>query len=327
MGYGIDFSDPSRGQNYPVLMTQEELQNWILCAALYWKSTEDTSWLERNRQVLKRCLASMEVRDDVDPDKRDGVTSMVSCVKDKTGEITTYDYMDQSLKNPVDSLYISVKSFGCYLVMQAMFNRLGEITLTTECRNAAALTARTIVAHWTESTATFPALFHGDGRSKIIPAIEGLIYPYMIGLHHEVACDGPYGELIRCLKRHMESILVPGVGLSSKYGGWVLSDSSSTTWQSKVYLNQFITEEILGIKDHRTQGGPDIAHVSAQMLGGPAVAWTCQFRTADWTALGCRHYPRGVTSALWWLTPRSRCGNRDDRPERTQNVGVISGSV
>jgi hypothetical protein len=306
MGYGINFSDRSRGQTYPVLMTQEELQNWILCAALYWKSNDDTPWLERNREVLKHCLASMQVRDDVDSAKRDGVTSMVSCLKDKAGEITTYDYMDQSLKDPVDSLYISVKSFGCYLVMHAMFNRLGEMMLARDCQNAAALTARTIVAHWDESTGTFPARFRGNSRSKIIPAIEGLIYPYMIGLHHEVASEGPYGELICLLKRHMESILVPGVGLSSRYGGWVLSDSSSTTWQSKVYLNQFITEEILGIEDDRTQGGPDIANVSAQMLGGPAVAWTCQFRTADWTALGCRHYPRGVTSALWWLTPQPR---------------------
>ncbi len=289
------------GQNYNGSMTQEELQNWILCAGLYWRATSDHAWLAAQRDTLIKCLRSMQVRDDVDPAKRDGITSMVSVTGRRDHDITTYDAMDASLQQVHDSLYIAVKSFAAYLALEAMFREEGSAGLAEEARSAAAKTAGSIVSHWDTRKRIFPALFDGKSESRILPAIEGLIYPYMMGLRREVALDGPYGELIRDLKAHMQTVLVPGVCIDPKTGGWWLSSTSQTTWQSKVYLAQFIAEEILGISDARTRGAPDVAHVSYQVLGAPAVGWSYQIRHSDGTAYGGRHYPRGVTSSLWWL--------------------------
>jgi len=122
-----------------------------------------------------------------------------------------------------------------------------------------------------------------------------------MGLRDVVSPQGPYGELIRKLRQHIQSILKPGICLDPESGGWLLTDTAPTTWQSKVYLSQFITEEILGIRDERTGGAVDQTHLAYQVLGAPAVAWTCQINNGCYDAFGCRHYPRGVTSALWWL--------------------------
>ena len=124
-----------------------------------------------------------------------------------------------------------------------------------------------------------------------------------MGLTSEVALDGPNADLISHLKTHMSTILVPGVCIDASTKGWNLSSSSSTTWLSKVYLNQFITENILGIKNAATGHDADAAHYAYEVLGAPAVGWTDQIYTSSHIAYGCRHYPRGVTSALWWLWP------------------------
>ena len=96
---------------------------------------------------------------------------------------------------------------------------------------------------------------------------------------------------------------MPGVCLDAKTGAWNLSSSSSTTWVSKVYLNQFVAENVLGVKDATTGRDADAAHYAYEVLGAPAVCWSDQFYTSSHVAFGCRHYPRGVTSALWWLWP------------------------
>jgi hypothetical protein len=284
-------------------MTQEELQNWIICAALYWKNTGDNAWLGKNHEMFKNVLKSMEIRDDLDPAKRDGITSYVSNRNELSGEITTYDAMDKSLRVPIDSLYITGKSFACYSMLKPVFAQLGEPELAKEAQAAETYTAKGLLSHWDEAKQMFPATFNGQGASAIIPAIEGLAYPYAMGLKDEVALDGPNAELIQHLKTHLTTILVPGVCIDSQTGAWNLSSSSSTTWQSKVYLNQFIAENILGVKSPATGINADCAHYAYQVLGAPAVCYTDQFYTNTHIAYGCRHYPRGVTSALWWLWP------------------------
>ena len=88
-----------------------------------------------------------------------------------------------------------------------------------------------------------------------------------MGLTQDVALDGPNADLIRHLKTHMATILVPGVCIDAKTKGWNLSSSSSTTWLSKVYLNQFITENILGTKNAATGHDADAAHYAYEVLG------------------------------------------------------------
>jgi hypothetical protein len=305
MGTSLKFADPAKGQAYSALMTQEELQNWLCCAGIYWHETGDGAWLKRNRDVFLRGFQSMLQRDDVDPSKRDGITSFQSFLPGprRRDEITTYDAMDHSLQQPTDSLYISVKSFGTYLVLAEVFAGLGEPDLARQCQLAGRRLSGALLARWDPASRTFPATFDGKTDSKIIPAIEGLLYPYAMGRSDLVSTTGPYARLISALKAHLESILVPGVCLDTETGGWVLSSTSTTTWESKVYLNQFIAESVLGLRDQRTGGRIDQVHLGYQVLGAPAVGWTCQFTNRDHLAFGCRHYPRGVTSALWWLSP------------------------
>ncbi len=126
-----------------------------------------------------------------------------------------------------------------------------------------------------------------------------------MGLTRDLAMDGPNGELMKALKTHLKTILVPGVCIDANTGGWNLSSSSSTTWLSKVYFNQFIAENVLGVKSDVTGHTADSAHYAYEVLGAPAVGWTDQIYTSSHIAYGCRHYPRGVTSALWWLWPQS----------------------
>ena len=303
MGTRTNFSNRKKGAAYSTLMTQEELQNWILCAALYWKTTGDNAWLKQNKDVFESALKSMQLRDDVDPAKRDGITTYVSNIGTRSGEITTYDAMDASLHYPEDSLYIAVKSFACYTMLKPVFAQLGEAALAQQAQDAEAYTARGISSHWDAASQSFPAVFSGDTHSSIIPAIEGLSYPYVMGLRQDVSPDGPNAELIGHLKTHLETILKPGVCLDAHTGAWNLSSSSSTTWVSKVYLNQFVAENVLGVKNADTGSNADAAHYAYEVLGAPAVCWTDQFFTNSHVAFGCRHYPRGVTSALWWLWP------------------------
>ncbi len=301
MGSRVKFTNRETGATYPNLMTQEELQNWIICAALYWKSTGDNAWLESNKAAFGHALQSMQLRDDIDPAKRDGITTYMSHLGTRSREITTYDAMDASLQRPVESLYIAGKSFAAYTMLKPVFAALHEPGEEQQAAAAEAYTAKGLMSHWDESRQCFPAAFNGTSSSAIIPAIEGLVYPYMMGLTKDVALDGPNADFIRHLKTHMTSILVPGVCIDAKTKGWNLSSSSSTTWLSKVYLNQFITENILGLKNAATGHDADAAHYAYEVLGAPAVGWTDQIYTSSHIAYGCRHYPRGVTSALWWL--------------------------
>lgn len=299
MGNGYNFKKGSA--IYKVPMTQEELQNYILCAGLYVKKTNDLAWLKTKRNLLVRCLQSMQARDDIDSTKRDGITSLVSCIGKNDHDITTYDAMDKSLQQVNNSLYISVKSFSCYLFLKELFFILGDKELAAQCGKTAKLTANSIVSYWNPAKKYFPAVFNDPSiDSKIMPAVEGLIFPYMIGLRKEVSLTGPYKELISKLRTHMQTILKPGICINET-GGFLLSSTSNTTWQSKVFLAQYITEHILNLKTPKETAAADAIQFAYQVLGCPAVGWSDQIRTHNGTAYGGRHYPRGVTSALWWL--------------------------
>jgi hypothetical protein len=305
MGSRLSFSTQEKGARYPNLMTQEELQNWIICAALYWKTTGDNAWLQGKKDVLTQALKSMQLRDDLDPAKRDGITTYASNYRDRIGkEITTYDAMDASLQHPVNSLYITGKSLACYIMLQPLFKQLDEPDLLTQAKDAEGYTVKGLLAHWDATKHSFPALFGGTAASSsIIPAVEGLAYPYAMGLTDDVSLTGPNAELMKDYKTHLQTILVPGVCVDAETGAWNLSSSSKTTWVSKVYLNQYVTEQVLGLKNDVTGKTADEANYAYEVLGAPAVGWTDQFYTSTHVAYGCRHYPRGVTSALWWLWP------------------------
>jgi len=307
MGGGFDYKTPEQAALPYPLMSQEELQNWIISAGLYWKKTNHTAWVRGKQSVLEQCLASMLIRDDVDPAKRDGITTYTTIATAppkaaKGGEITTYDSLDLSLKVPQNSSYIATKSFASYLAREAMFELLGDTSRAAISKALAGLVAKTVSAHFDRSTKSFPARLNREFDARVIPTVEGLAYPYCMGLRDAVSPNGPYGEFIKLMRTHMDSILRPGICIDSASGAWKMSSSTLNTWESKIYLTQFVTEKVLGLSDERTRGEVDGVHYAIQVLGNPVTAWTDQILSdIGFTRGGSRHYPRGVTAFLWSL--------------------------
>ncbi len=291
---------------YRFSMGQEELQNWIICAGLYWKKTGDQAWLQKRAGLLAECLESMLQRDDADPAKRDGVTTFTTQPDGWKDELTTYDALDHALQSSRDSLYIAVKSWACYLTLEDMAKSLGDSAAAATARAQAVRCAESVTRRWDNTLGCIPAVFDGKNQSRIIPAVEGLAYPSQMGLTEALAPAGPYGELIRVLRKHLEAVLVPGVCLDEKSGGWKLSSTSMNTWQSKVYLSQYVADTVFGMKaDPRVFGPVDKIHATFQVFTprSAGACWSDQLSSDTGYAIGSLHYPRGATSVLWWLSP------------------------
>ena len=76
--------------------------------------------------------------------------------------------------------------------------------------------------------------------------MEGLAYPAQMGLTNAVdRVNGPYAAMLRALSNHVAAVLVPGECLDATTGGWKLSSANNNSWQSKIYLGQYIVENIL----------------------------------------------------------------------------------
>jgi hypothetical protein len=299
--------DPTGYESSFSYMGQEQLQNWILSAGLYWKRSGDNAWLTSNATFLQSCLTSMLLRDDVTAASRDGITSYINVRSPSAKEITTYDSLDASLKQPDQSGRTTVRSWACYLALQSMFTQLGDTSNAATAGNMAALCANTIVSKWnaySPSLSYIPAFLNGSNTAATIPLIEGLAYPLEMGLTTATSLTGPYSTMLLDLKSHMTNILVSGRCLDATTGGWKLSSSTTNTWQSKVYLCQYEAEKVLGITGNTVNGTVDQIHATFQMDQAPYQGWSDQFDSRD-TVLASQslHYPRGITSVLWWLTP------------------------
>ena len=105
-------------------------------------------------------------------------------------------------------------------------------------------------------------------------------------------------DFIRTLKTHIEGVLVPGTCIDKDSGGWKLSSTSENTWLSKIFLNQYICEQILDIQP-AVDDDCDEAHVSWQKEACDITAATDQVDSRTGEALGSRLYPRLVTAVLW----------------------------
>jgi xylan 1,4-beta-xylosidase len=286
-------------------MTAEQLCNWCLCAALYGLPTllgeGDVFWLATRRGTLRACLDSMIRRDGPDQ-MRNGVLSLDSSRCGKGQEITTYDSLDTSLGQARANLYLAVKSWAAYLALSRCFDALGDVAKAAEAEEQAARAAETIVGQFDPVAEVYPAVFETDNpgyHSRIIPAIEGLAYPYLWRDGDAISPYGPYGEMISQLRRHFKAVLVSGVCVDATSGGFKLSSSSENTWMSKIFLAQFVAEKVLGVT---LSDEFDAAHARWQRDGNCRdFAFTDQVRSTDGGDLGSRYYPRGVTALLWML--------------------------
>jgi hypothetical protein len=277
-------------------MTHEQLVNWVLCAAVYAHQSGDNAWLEGKLPLLEQCLASMANRDHPDPEQRNGIMGLDSSRCGSGAEITTYDSLDVSLGQARNNIYLAGKCWAAYVVLEQIFrsNGLAEAAALAELQ--AGRCAGTLTAQMTEG-GYIPAVIHEDNDSRIIPAIEGLVFPYAAGCTLALDREGTYKAYLDALDRHLRTVLVERVCLFED-GGWKLSSTSNNSWLSKIYLCQFIARHILGLPRDEAGRRADAAH--AAWLTDPRNGiWSWSDQILSGFAKGSKYYPRGVTSILW----------------------------
>ncbi|MBU9712604.1 glycoside hydrolase family 52 protein [Evansella tamaricis] len=277
-------------------MTHEQLINWLCSMTVYVEHTKDTEFLNKHMDIVKETFQSMLNRDNPDPEKRNGIMALDSSRTEGGAEITTYDSLDVSLGQARNNIYIASKCWGVYVSLEKLFRDLGENELSEIAADQAEKCAKTLSNEMTEG-GYIPAVITEGNDSKIIPAIEGLVFPYFTGCKEALDENGKYGYYIKTLKEHITTILKPGTCLFED-GGWKLSSTSDNSWLSKIYLCQFVYREILGFPWDEVGHKADKAHVG--WLTDPELSywsWSDQIIAGKITA--SKYYPRGVTSILW----------------------------
>lgn len=281
-------------------MTHEQLVNWVLTAAMYVEQTRDRKWLAQRFDVLVECFESMLNRDHPDPDRRNGLMGLDSARVMDGAEITTYDSLDPSLGQARNNTYLAGKIWAAYVALEKLFAEHARPDLAREAGVQAARCADTIVSNVTPS-GTIPAIIgeadSPGSHSKIIPAIEGLVFPYFTGCREALQENGRFGKYVRALSKHLDVVLTNGVCLFDD-GGWKISSTSDNSWLSKIYLCQFVARQILRRPWDGAGARADKAHVG--WLTHPTLSvwsWSDQILAGEIT--GSKYYPRGVTSILW----------------------------
>ncbi|WP_239619062.1 glycoside hydrolase family 52 protein [Cohnella mopanensis] len=303
MGVGNVFSRPSYS-SYEMFgiddcfshMTHEQLVNWILCAAVYVEQTRDEQWLGKRWKLLENCFQSMLNRDNPDPFKRNGLMSLDSSRTMGGAEITTYDSLDVSLGQSRNNIYMAGKCWAAYVALEKLFLGRGLTELAKEAGLQAERCAVTMTGELTDG-GYIPAVIGEGNDSRIIPAIEGLIFPYTTGCREALEPEGRFASYLQALRTHLDTVLVPGVCLFED-GGWKLSSTSNNSWLSKIYLSQFIARKIMGVSFGDSGRAADAAHVG--WLTHPELSyWSWSDQILSGEIIGSKYYPRGVTNVLW----------------------------
>lgn len=282
-------------------MTMEQLLNWVLCAVTYGVHTGDSKWLRKQKKTLLACAESMRRRDNPDPEQRDGIMKHDTARGgDDSAEITTYDSLDVSLGQARNNLYLSVKTLGAWILLERAFADLGMKSDSQEAGESADTLAASIASKFDRETGTFPAVFEADNASRIIPAVEGFIYPLFLGMKSAVDRKGRFAELLDLLSQHLKAILQPGICIDATSGGWKMSSTSTNTWFSKIALSQHLVRQMFPEAMTEAAAAADRVHARWQQTPGCGAHAMCdQIRSDSGVTCGSRYYPRGVTTILW----------------------------
>ncbi|HOJ98932.1 MAG TPA: glycoside hydrolase family 52 protein [Termitinemataceae bacterium] len=278
-------------------MTYEETANWLLTACLYIHNTNNRPWFEKHQEYVRGAIQSILARDA----NKDGIMDIDSDRCGRGSEITTYDSLDASLGQARNNLYLAVKAWGALICGAEILKRYGdankENALIQEISQQAQAAATTIASRFIAEEGYIPAVFENNNQSRIIPAVEGLIYPYIIDAKEAVSEKGPFRPFITTLKKHLSTVLKEGLCLDSTSGGWKLSSTSKNTWLSKIFINQFVAERILGFSGEKIERDG----IHARWLRTSSAQWaaTDQVESSSGKDLGSRLYPRLVTAILW----------------------------
>ena len=286
-------------------MTAEQLANWVLMAATYVTSTGDANWARQNGHVLLACLESLRNRGG-----ESGIPEFDSTRCGAAGaEITTYDSLDHSLAQTRNNLYMGVKFWASFRGLATVFAHLGGPTWLDARGRALALAERAAqtVCRQAGPDGVIPAVFEPDNagyRSRILPAAEGLLYPFIWG--EQVAVEAP--ALYAALRQHTVALLGdPALRNVFPDGGIKLSSTSDNSWMSKIALFQHVARAVLKLDAEpgvaELMARADAAHVAWQTDGSGY--WACSDQFVNGVAKGSRYYPRVVTAALWMAGGRT----------------------
>jgi hypothetical protein len=277
-------------------MTHEQVVNWLCCAAVYVTQTADDDWLQENFATVEACFQSLLSRDHPDPAQRDGIMSLDSSRTQGGAEITTYDSLDVSLGQARNNIYLAGKTWACYVALERLFQEAGQEDQARLAGDQAERCAATVTRHMA-AEGYIPAVLEAGNDSRIIPAIEGLVYPYFTGCRTALALDGRFGPYLQALRRHLTTVLESGDCLFAD-GGWRLSSTSHNSWLSKIYLCQFVARQILGVQSDIITARADAAH-RGWLTDADNAYWAWSDQMVSGKAVGSRYYPRGVTAILW----------------------------
>jgi hypothetical protein len=217
-------------------------------------------------------------------------------------EITTYDSLDVSLGQARNNLYLAVKTLAAWVLLEKAFERLKLGAPARDARATADLLAATLMQKSEPSTGFFPAVFENGNQARILPAVEGFVYPLYLGLNEAVDPAGRFGGLLAQLRRHITQALQPGVCLDTTSGGWKISSTSTNTWFSKIALAQHVIRRLFPEAMSPAVRAADRVHADWQRRPGCGRDAMCdQIRSDTGVSCGSRYYPRGVTTILWML--------------------------
>jgi hypothetical protein len=280
-------------------MTMEQLLNWICCAATYAEHARDDAWLRGHLPLLDACAESLRRRDDPEPARRDGLLKWDSdrC-GDHGSEITTYDSLDVSLGQARNNLYIAGKALAAWLLLERAYARLGRPADSAAARTSADLCAHAIAGKFDAATGFFPAVFEAGNQSRILPAVEGLVFPLFLGWAGEVRAR--YPELFAAYERHLANALRTGVCIDAQSGAWKISSTSTNTWFSKIAIAQHVVRTLFPAALSPEARAADAVHARFQQSAPCGrSAMVDQVRSTDGGDIGSRYYPRIVTACLW----------------------------
>jgi hypothetical protein len=256
--------------------------------------------LRSQKKLLNACVESIQRRDDPIPRKRDGVLKHDSSRCAKGAEITTYDSLDVSLGQARNNLYLAVKTLGAWILLERAFASLRDRKASATAHAAANRLAATLTTKFESDTGFFPAVFEKNNHSRILPAVEGFVYPLYLGYKDATDPAGRFGKLLGQLRQHITQSLQPGTCIDETSGAWKMSSTSTNTWFSKIALAQHVVRRLFPEALNDAARAGDRVHARWQRTPGCGEFAMCdQIRSDTGIACGSRYYPRGVTSFLW----------------------------
>jgi hypothetical protein len=196
----------------------------------------------------------------------------------------------------------TMKFWASFRGLGLLFDQLGESWLDSRDRAVAGSeSAAATILKQAGPDGVIPAVFEPDNadfESRILPACEGLLYPFIWG--EDISATAP--AFFEAMYRHTKALL-RDAGKRNLFpnGGIRLSSTSNNSWMSKIAIFQHIARHVLHLDNNphiaTLLERADAAHVTWQTEG--SAFWACCDQIVNGVAKGSRYYPRVITAALW----------------------------